>query len=73
VRLVGAALQWIAWPLVQVGHTLRDGQWLHVTWTDEGGRHWEFVPDEARHQRYAPPLVFHGRVRRADRTGPWCP
>lgn len=70
VRLLGAAMQWLGWPLVQLGHTLRDGRWLHVSWIDAQGRAWEFVPHAPKRPRCAPPLVFAGHVRRvADVAG----
>jgi hypothetical protein len=66
VRWIGIALQWTCWPLTHLGEFLRTGHWYHVIWRDAEGRHWEFVPDEPKHARYAPPLIFHGTVRRAD-------
>jgi hypothetical protein len=66
VRLLGAVLQWTCWPLTHVGEFLRSGHWYHVHWIDHEGRRWEFVPDAHRRARWAPPLVFRGRVRRVD-------
>jgi hypothetical protein len=71
VRLVGMALQWLCWPLTHLGEFLRSGHWYHVIWIDRTGRRWEFVPDAAKRMRFAPPLVFRGRVQEVSsgRTG----
>ena len=66
VRLVGAALQWACWPLTHLGEFLRSGHWYHVYWIDQAGRRWEFVPDDSKRTRWAPPLVFSGRIKRAE-------
>lgn len=65
LRLLGAIFQWIAWPLTHVGELLRTGHWYHVSWTDRRGNHWEFVPNVSKRLRFAPPLIFSGRIQRA--------
>ena len=69
LRWLGAALQWTCWPLTHLGEMLRSGHWYHVHWIDHAGIAWEFVPDARKRERYAPPLVFHGTVRRVTDAG----
>ena len=66
LRWLGAALQWTCWPLTHAGEMLRSGHWYHVLWLDKEGRRWEFVPDAPKKARFAPPLIFTGKVRRID-------
>jgi hypothetical protein len=70
LRVLGAMLQWVCWPLTHLGELLRSGRWYHVTWVDREGQHWEFVMTDdqgeydERTRAFAPPLVFRGAVRR---------
>ena len=71
LRLLGTALQWLAWPAAQVGEWLRTGRWWHVRWHTEDGRCREFVmlrdgQADSTTRHWAPPLLFVGEVRDCD-------
>jgi hypothetical protein len=68
LRWLGTALQWLAWPAVQLGEWLRTGRWWHVQWRAADGRTWEYQllrdgePDtQTRH--WTPPVWYAGQVQ----------
>lgn len=63
--LIGALVQWAAWPLTHVGEILRTGRWYHATWiVVKDNQHLEYVPDGvAKRARFMPPILYRGVER----------
>ncbi len=60
-RILGIVFQWIGSVLTFIGWYLRWLSWYHAAWVLPGGEWREYVPQEDKHYRMVPPLIFRGK------------
>lgn len=70
LKAAGIALQWLAIAINLVGWYLRWGEWFHTSWSGDGRKFWQYVPEEDAPARAFPPLIFHGVVEQAEYEEP---